>query len=157
MLNPSEIVDSLVTALQTIEPLVDELNGEPDRIYAYRDAPPRSGSLSQGIFRMKSPGVMVAWNGTSAGAEAGPWAHSISLFVRARDYPFGNIPSYANVITLIVNGLVTSEGGQQKLLDARIHPLCDPMQVPTIERIHDEEGTIDIFEISTTFNEIGDN
>ena len=44
-----------------------------------------------------------------------------------------------------------------QVLDARIHPLCEPMQVPTVERIHDEEGTVDIFELTTIFNEIGDN
>ncbi len=155
MINPSDIVNALVAALQGIPQLVDQLGGKATNIYAYRDSPPQQSSLSRAIYEMISPSVMVVWIGTSPSRKEGIglFSHEVSLYVRADDATTApGTPTFANVITAMING--TPTGRPVRFIMDELMPNLQPMEVPTIRRIHDEEGTLDLFEVATEFTEL---
>ena len=158
MINPSDIVNQLVAALQAIPQLVAQLGGSASNIYPYKDSPPQESSLSRAIYEMTSPSVMVAWMGSNPSGQEGLglFSHAVSLYVRADDATTApGTPTFANVITAIVNG--TPTGWTDRLLmSSWFGNRLEPMEVPTIRRIHDEEGTIDLFELATQFTETFD-
>jgi hypothetical protein len=156
MINPAELVDALVAKLRAIPELVAEMEGDPQRIYAYHDLYPKRVSLPLAIHQMPAPAVMVAWQGTLPGAFGGmeAWRHQISLYLRARETLEGDGPTaYYRLFDLIVNGVPV--GSTLKMLYTTVHPRCQPMDTPSISRQSDAEG-LDYFEVSTGFLEIGD-
>ena len=56
MINPAELVDNFVSLLRAIPDLVTEMDGDPDRIYAYHDHFPKKASLVHAIHAMPAPG-----------------------------------------------------------------------------------------------------
>lgn len=155
MVNPSLIVNALVEQIQKIPAVVTQLTGDVTRIYAYQDSPPQKSSLSRAIYEMTSPSVMVAWMGTSPTTGMTLWGHEVSIYVRGDDSTYGNNqPTFANLVTAIINGI--PQGSEQSMLNLEVLDYVLPMDVPTIRRIHDDEGTIDLFEIVTRFEEKGD-
>ena len=104
---------------------------------------------------MQSPGIMVAWNGTSPGGggfEA--WQHEIQLTLRASTESGDDSPSaYYNLFRLITRGIPT--GGEQRLQYLTVHPSCNPMNTPSMRRDTDAAG-IDFWSVTMTFDEIGD-
>lgn len=156
MINSAEIADSLVTLLREIPELVAEMNGDPERIFAYHDQYPKKASLTLAIYQMPAPSIMVAWQGTVPGSFGGneTWKHQFSLYLRARETYDGDPPTaYYRLFRLITKGVPTSIG--LPMLNATVHPSCHPMDVPSISRATDQEG-LDYFEISMSFTEIGD-
>ncbi len=87
MIDPSVLVDNLVAMLRDIPGLVQEMNGDPERIYAYHDQYPKRSSLVHAIHQMPAPAIMAAWQGTSPGSFGGVdvWKHSVTLYLRARE------------------------------------------------------------------------
>ncbi|MBN1567931.1 MAG: hypothetical protein JXA73_08780 [Acidobacteria bacterium] len=156
MINPSEIVDNLVDLLRDIPDLVQLMDGDPDRIYAYHDCYPEKTSLEEAKERMKSPGIMVAWTGTYPGSFGGEaWKHQISITLRAQvESSYEPVSSYYAIFRQIVKGMPSSLNGVP-LIIATVHPSCNLMDTPTIERQADAAG-VDYFEITTAFTEIGD-
>ena len=71
MIDPSELVDSLVAMLRDIPELVLEMDGLADRIYAYHDQYPKRASLANAIHSMPAPGIMAVWQGTAPGSFGG--------------------------------------------------------------------------------------
>ena len=57
MIDPSEIVDALITLLRDIPDLVIEMGGDPERIYAYHDQYPKKVSLTHAIHQMPAPSI----------------------------------------------------------------------------------------------------
>lgn len=158
MLNPADIVNALVTALQGTPAVVTELNGDATLIYAYTDSPPQSSSLALNIYQMPAPGVMIAWNGTGPAKNdtLGLFSHEIAIYVRAQDSTAApGTPTFANIVSAIINAQPT--GYSERLINSELLPELLPMEIPTVRRIHDEEGTIDLFEIATDFTEKTDN
>ncbi|MBI2818127.1 MAG: hypothetical protein HYX72_14425 [Acidobacteria bacterium] len=156
MINPADIADSLVALLRDIPELVEEMGGDPERIFAYHDQYPKKVSLTLAIYQAASPSIMVAWQGTLPGSFGGSetWKHQFTLYLRARETFEGDPPTaYYRLFRLITKGVPTSIG--QPMLNATVHPSCDPMDVPSISRQTDQEG-IDYFEVSVSFTEIGD-
>jgi len=68
MINPAELVDALVEKLRAIPELVAEMEGDPQRIYAYHDLYPKRVSLPLAIYEMPVPSILVAWQGTTPGS-----------------------------------------------------------------------------------------
>lgn len=157
MIDSSVLVDNLVAALRDIPDLVVEMNGDPDRIFAYHDEYPKKVSLAHAIHTMPAPSVMAAWQGTAPGSFGGfdVWKHSVTLYLRARETSDGDLPTfYYRIFRLLTKGVPTSGDGQP-LLNLQIHPSCHPMDLPLIQRQTDAEG-LDYFEVPMTFTEIGD-
>ena len=156
MINPAELVDALVAKLRTIHELVLEMEGDPERIYAYYDLYPKRVSLPLAIYEMPVPSILVAWQGTTPGSfGAGEaWRHSLSLYLRARETFEGDPPTaFYRLFDLIVDGVPA--GGALKMLYTTVHPRCHPMDLPSIQRASDEQGT-DYFEVTVSFTETGD-
>ncbi len=96
MIDSSVLVDNLVAALRDIPDLVVEMNGDPDRIFAYHDEYPKKVSLAHAIHTMPAPSVMAAWQGTAPGSFGGfdVWKHSVTLYLRARETSDGDLPTF---------------------------------------------------------------
>ncbi len=156
MIDTSELVDNLVATLRDIPELLHEMDGDPDRIFAYNDRYPDHISLPHAIHSMPAPSIMAAWMGTSPGAFGGVdvWKHQITLYVRARQTFEGDPPTpYHRIFRLVTKGVPTQSG--QPMLNTTVHERCYPMDLPAIERQTDAEG-LDYFEVPVTFTEIGD-
>ncbi len=156
MIDPSVLVDNLVTMLRDIPELVQEMTGDPERIYAYHDQYPKRSSLAHAIHQMPAPAVMAAWQGTTPGSFGGVdvWKHSVTLYLRAREAGDGDPPTgYYRLFRLITKGVPASAGVE--MLNATVHPSCYPMDLPLVQRQTDAEG-LDYFEVPITFTEIGD-
>jgi hypothetical protein len=154
MIDPSEIVNNLVAALQDIPELVSELGGDPERIYAYHDSYPKNISLAHAIHSMPAPALMAAWQGTASGALGGMdvWKHQITLFLRAKPEDWVG-SSYYRLFRLITKGVPVSAGVPME--NATVHPSCYAMDQPRIERQTDAEA-LDYFEVPLSFTEVGD-
>lgn len=156
MIDPSILIDSLVTLLRDIPDLVMEVGGDPERIYAYHDQYPKKSSLALAIHQMPAPAIMAAWQATVPGNFGGSdvWKHQVSIFLRAQETFDGDPPTaYYRLFRLITKGIPASAG--VPMLNATVHPSCDPMDVPSIQRATDAEG-LDYFEVSMSFAEMGD-
>jgi hypothetical protein len=148
MIDPSELVGNLVDVLRDIPDLVAELGGA-ERIFAYHDSFPERSSLVHAIHTMPLPSIMAVWQGTGPGSFGGfdVWKHNVTLFLRA------NGTAYYRLFRLAVKGVPQSFG--QPVFNATIHPGCNPMDVPMIQRQTDAEG-LDYFEVPLSFVEMGD-
>jgi hypothetical protein len=156
MIDPSILINALVALLQDIPDLVTEVNGDPERIYAYHDQYPKRSSLPFAIHQMPAPSIMAAWQGTVPGTFGGNdvWKHQVTLFLRARETFYGDPPTaYYRLFRLITKGVPASAG--LPVLNATVHPSCYPMDVPSIQRATDAER-LDYFEVTMSFTEIGD-
>ena len=156
MIDPSTLIDSLVTLLRDIPELVMEVGGDPERIYAYHDQYPKKSSLALAIHQMPAPSIMAAWQGTAPGSFGGMdvWKHHVVLYLRARETFEGDPPTaYYRLFRLITKGAPASAG--VPMLNATVHFSCYPMDVPSIRRGTDAEG-LDYFEVEMSFTEMGD-
>jgi hypothetical protein len=156
MIDPSTLIDSLVTLLRDISDLVMEVGGDPERIYAYHDQYPKKSSLALAIHQMPAPGIMAAWQGTAPGSFGGMdvWKHHVVLYLRARETFEGDPPTaYYRLFRLITKGVPASAG--VPMMNATVHSSCYPMDVPSIQRATDAEG-LDYFEVPLSFTEMGD-
>jgi hypothetical protein len=156
MTDPSEIANNLVAMLQQIPDLVGEMNGDIGRIYAFHDQYPARVSVPLAIHQMPAPGLMIVWQGSGPSGQGGmaTWSHRFSMYLRGRQTMDNEPPPYYTLFKLITKGIPA--GTTLPMLYATVHPNCEPMDVPTIARITDQEG-LDHFEISVAFTEIGDN
>ena len=156
MVDPSVLVDNLVGMLRDIQDLVLEMDGDPERIYAYHDQYPKQASLAHAIHQMPAPSIMAVWQGTGPGSFGGMdvWKHQVTLYLRARETFDGDPPTaYYRLFRLITKGVPSSAG--VVMLNTTVHPSCYPMDLPMIQRQTDAEG-LDYFEVPITFTEIGD-
>ena len=156
MIDPSVLIDSLVTLLRDIPDLVLEVAGDPERIYAYHDQYPKRASLAYAIHQMPAPSIMAAWQGTSPGSFGGMdvWKHHVVLYLRARETFEGDPPTaYYRLFRLITKGVPASAG--VPMMNATVYSSCYPMDVPSIQRATDAEG-LDYFEVPLSFTEMGD-
>ena len=71
MIDTSVLVDNLIATLRDIPALVEEMAGDPHRIFAYHDQYPKQVSLSHAIHTMPAPSIMAAWQGTAPGSFGG--------------------------------------------------------------------------------------
>jgi hypothetical protein len=155
MIDPYELVDDLVAALQDIADLVAAMGADASRIFAYRDSYPKKVSLVHAIHTMPAPGCMAVWQGTQPGSFGGMdvWKHQVTLFLRVGENAAGASPYYA-LFRLITKGTPATTGDIQ-MINLTVNTSCYPMDLPQIQRQTDAEG-LDYFEMPLSFTEIGD-
>ena len=132
MIDPYELVDNLVAALQDIADLVAAMNADKTRIFAYRDSYPKQVSLVHAIHTMPAPGCMAVWQGTQPASFGGMdvWKHQVTLFLRVGANADGASPYYA-LFRLITKGAPSKAGGVQ-MINLTVHASCYPMDLPQI-------------------------
>lgn len=160
MLNPADLVDAIVAALQDIPEFVTEMDGDAARISAYHDQFPTRSNLALAIYQMDPPSTLVIWRETAPGSAGRMevWKHSFSVLFRPREHVAGDDYGYGKLMELFVNG-VPSSGTGQKLLNEPIHASCWPMDVPTFARstlMVTQDSALDYFEVRLTLTEMGD-
>jgi hypothetical protein len=156
MIDTSVLVDNLVAVLRDIPELVTEMDGDPERIYAYHDQYPKHVSLVHAVHLMPAPSIMAVWQATTPGSFGGfdVWKHQVTLYLRARETFDGDPPTpYYRMFRHITKGVPTESGVAMNVVT--VHPSCYPMDLPSILRQTDAEG-LDYFEVPITFTEIGD-
>jgi hypothetical protein len=100
---------------------------------------------------------MVSYQGTGPGSfgSAEVWKHELAITLRAGTEPENQQPlGYYRLFRLITKRTPTSLGGVT-MNNATVHASCDPMDTPTMRRQTDA-ASVDYFEVSITFTEIGD-
>jgi hypothetical protein len=158
LVNPAEIIDSLVDLLRDIPELVQEMGGDEQRIFAYHDRYPKNVSLEMAKYQMPAPSVMIAWQGVRLGSRGGfnAWKHDLSISLRAKEETSDPPDGYYRLYRLVTKGVPATIGDGQPMIYATVHPSCEPMDdIPPIQRQTDAMG-VDYFEISMSFTEIGD-
>ena len=141
--------------LRDIPALVTEVGGDPARIYAYHDSYPKNISL---IHAIHTDGVAVDHGrlaGDAAGRRSAGWTCG-STRSRCSCAPRRKPTSgtaYYRLFRLITKGVPTAAG--IALENATVHPSCNAMDLPTIQRQTDAEG-LDYFEVPLSFTEMGD-
>ena len=127
MINPAEVINSLVALLRDIPELVEEMGGDAERIFPYHDSYPQKVSLALAIYQAPSPSVMVAWQGGGLGSFGGfeAYKHRFSIFLRAGG-SFADDPptAYYRLLRLIIKGKPAN--GSQPMSNATVHPSCLP-------------------------------
>ncbi|MEN6532174.1 MAG: hypothetical protein ABFD89_00830 [Bryobacteraceae bacterium] len=151
MIDPSELVDNLVTKLRLITSLVADVGGVATNIYAYHDSHPTKSSLMAAILQMQHPSVMAVWQGTAPGSIQNMtiWKHQVTLYLRAKEESAAGT-AYCDLFRHIVEGVPTDE--TLAMLYVEVHASCLPMDIPSISRQTDVEGQ-DYFEIPLSFTE----
>jgi hypothetical protein len=154
MIDPYDLVDDLVAALQDIPDLVAAMCADATRIYAYRDTYPTKVSLAHAIHTMPAPGCMAVWQGTGPGSSGGMdvWRHQVTLFLRVGEN--ADPSAYYALFRLITKGTPATTGDIQ-MINLTVNASCYPMDLPQIQRQTDAEG-LDYFEMPLSFTEIGD-
>ncbi len=147
MINPNELLDAFVEKLREIPELVAAMQGDPERIYTYKDSYPEQSSLPVAVHEMPSPGIMAVWAvvGPTGFSVGEVWLHQLHLYVRAQDYGL--------VFRLLTKGVPASTG--IPLIGSTVHDNFYPMDPPSIERQADIEG-LDYCLVTVPFKEIGD-
>jgi hypothetical protein len=156
MIDPSVLVNAVVSTLRGIPELVQEMGGDDQKIYAYHDSYPKRVSLTHAVHTIPTPGIMAVWNGTGPSSQGAfdVWKHQVSLYIRSKhEYDGDPAAGYYKLFRLVTKGVPT--GQEQPMLYLQAHPNFHPMDVPTIQRQTDAEA-LDYFEVPLTFTEIGD-
>lgn len=151
MINPQILINEIIKHLRDTPQVLRHLDHDPSRVASYVDAPPAKSSLSREIFQMRVPSLLVAYMGTNPDQDEKIF-HSVSIYIRANDSDNPEVSSFASLITDIYNAVPTQAGGQN-LFSLVLTNDVEPMTIPAAQRIHDEEGSIDIFELVTRIQE----
>lgn len=160
MLRPSLIVNAVVDALRTIQPLVTSMAGDAERIVAFHYMQGQESSLAEAINRMLQPSILVCWAGTMGGNFDGQtiWRHQIDIYFRTPNVA-NLLPALAyedvwwQIVNLPVNG---SDVPYLNLRNVQLLPgQLDIMNTPSVTHMTDEENQ-DFFVGHCTWNEIGD-
>ena len=163
MLNPGDVTDSVVNALQAIPDLaaamtVVDSNGNPSiRITAFHYLLGQDHRLAEAIERMPAPSILAAWEGTLGGNFNGysVWKHRVVVYIRMGNAAGNLAPlGYEKLWWLICNGIPTTS--TQNIRYTNLLPALDIMDTPTATHLLDAE-LMDIFRTEFVIPEIGDN
>lgn len=157
MINPAELVDTLVDALRHIPELIEEMDGDATRIRAYHDAYPTITSWELAVGKEPSPSILAIWMETvpSSVGEIQSWEHRVSLFLRARRVPMNGaaqVVGYYRIFQALIDGIPTN-GNSLPMVNYQVHSECLPMELPSMSRKVDAEG-VNFFEVMVAFKEL---
>ncbi len=161
MINPGVLLEALVAALRGIAELVQEMDGDVERIRGHYDAYPTQASLARAVYDMKAPGILVAYRGYGyqTGRYGSAWMHSFSIFAKCRrTNPGDPAGTQHRALQLLVEGVPAGSG--KRLLDTEVHDSCLSMELPVCTRqtqVIDALGNMqDYWEFKTAFPEKSD-
>jgi hypothetical protein len=156
MLDGTLIVSAAVAALQSIEPLVEAMGGNPQNIYAVFSRYGMDVSTARAVFEMKAPSILVVWEGTRGGnfTAAVQIKHMLCVYVRGANQAGQEAPmGYATLWWQITNSPVN--GTTQNIRQIALLPNVLLMDTPSARMQVDQEG-VDFLEGKFVIPEIGD-
>lgn len=163
MIEPSVLVDRIVELLRSVEDLAVSVDG-PENIRPHYDSYPDALTLSDAIYQLRPPGMLVVWDGTGPAAFGTRelWSHRFRLVIRAKaETAMGWAPAgYYRLWKWIADGSPQSGDGQN-MRRTEVHPGVYPIGSMQIGRallmIDPATATaIEYFEVTFTLTERGD-
>jgi hypothetical protein len=160
MLEPDVLLDSIVTAYRACPGLVAEMNGDSDRIRAYRDSIEQT-NYRVAILQLGAPGILVMYDGDYLSAFNGDPVrrYQFSIIYRGRPTNKSESPSGTGHLRYLLEKAVPA-GSSVPLRSYRIHSSCYEMDPTTNGResvmVSMEGDTIDYFRVRMSLAEIGD-
>lgn len=142
MLNPALLVDAFVAALQSIDALVDAMNGNPENIYAWHYISGSDQALKSALSAMKRPSMLAAFEGAQPGNFNGSTLvkDRIAVYYRPPNQAGEVAPAGPEEIWWMMNNLPVL-GGTMNLRFIELLPgkwqTCD---TPSLEHMVDTEG-----------------
>ena len=163
MLNPSPLVDAIVSALRAIPDLaaamivIDGSGAQICRITGFHYRLGAEHRLAEAIYKMPAPSMLVAWDGTQGGNFDGQtmWKHRFNVYFR-----MGNAAGLADPIGyedlwwILCNKPPTDS--PQNIRYMQLYPGLDIMDTPSVAHALDEDLQ-DRFVGSLVIPELGDN
>ena len=139
--------------------LIPELAGIP--VLAYDEQYPIQNDLGLAVWKMRAPGLLVIWRGTSPGAKGRmeAWRHSFGIVVRATS-DVNTVPQAYDVFYFwraVVNGVPAGQNCDFRHI--ALHESVYQMQPPSILRqtlFVTQESRLDYHEITLAYDEKGD-
>ncbi len=156
MLNPQVLLDAIAEKLR----LIPELASVP--VYTYDERYPINTDMLMAIYKLKAPGLLVIWRGSSPGAKdkMEAWRHSYSIVVRATtDVSVATIPSNVFDLWTVIMNSIPADGTNCNFRHSHLHPAVYQMQPPSILRqtmFVTPETRLDYYEIGLAYDEKGD-
>jgi len=162
MLNPSPIVDAIVSTLQAIPSLGAAMtvteNGVPVcRINAFHYRLGAEHRLAEAIYKMPAPSMLVAWEGTQGGNFNGQtiWKHRFNVYFRMGNAAGVSEPvGYEDLWWMVCNGQPANSPANIRFME--LYAGLDIMETPSVAHALDEDQ-IDRFVGTLVIPEIGDN
>lgn len=168
MLNPETVVAATVTAIGTIQPLLDALGPDSPpptlpRLSGFYYQFGSENPLAKTIGQMPEPGVLVVWKSTLPGAQDATqvWKHVLEIYIRSGNMVAalsanpGSSPTGPGYLWWLMMSQPVN-GGPRNLRDVQIIPgRLLPMDIPSVSHRQDEIG-LDYFVASVVLAEIFD-
>jgi|SRR5579871_6569956 len=156
MLRASDLINTVITTLQSITDFVTAMNGAQNiKAHTFQDGIARS--IIDDIYQMTSPSTLVVYEGTMGGNFDAKtlWKHMVTIYMKAANVATEQNPmGYEDLIWMVVNGPVNGTSLNIRQIDL-IPGKLRTMETPSIIRLADQTGT-DFFKIECVFPEIGD-
>ncbi len=161
MLNPSPIVDAIVSTLQAIPALaaamtVTENGAQVCRINAFHYRLGAEFRLAEAIYKMPVPSMLVAWEGTQGGNFNGQtiWKHRFNVYFRMGNAAGLSDPvGYEDLWWTVCNGQPASSPVNIRYME--LYPGLDIMDTPSVAHALDED-LMDRFVGTLVLPELGD-
>jgi hypothetical protein len=157
VLNPAPLVDAVVSALQSIEPLVAAMNGNAENIFAHHYIYGSDQSLARAIYQMTAPSILVAWTGAVGGNfnATALMKDRISIYFRMGNQAGEVAPvNYEQLWSLSMNSPINETQLNIRYLELLPGKWWIPDN-PSVEHLVDEEG-MDRFCAHLLFPQVGD-
>jgi hypothetical protein len=161
VLNPELVVNTVATALQSIESLVAALNNDPTRVVPFVFEGGDDVPLAKKIYEIPTPGILVVWKASQGGPFNGTiwWKHQIDLYIKSGNVANSSTPTGpGNLWWLIINGTLGNAFEPGNIRSVQLIPgeldLVNPL--PSIVHHQDQDG-LDYFVANFIFPEYGDN
>ncbi|MBN9658632.1 MAG: hypothetical protein J0H49_10675 [Acidobacteria bacterium] len=133
MINPNDILQSVVTALQAIPGLSDVAT-----IEAYDGESQIYRSLQEALDNLNYPTlIFITWDGAEAETSScKSWTHHVSLYLRCQSLTSDGTIGYFDLIQMITDG---RPGGGWRFTESEIHPDADPVQDFSVASVRDDD------------------
>lgn len=157
MLNPQPLVDAFVAALQSIQPLVEAMNGNAQNIYASHYIYGSEQSLQREIYQMTSPSILVVWEGAKGGNFDATTLlkDSVAAYVRMANQGGQVAPvGFEQLWYLIANSPINGTTLNIRFLHL-VPGKWEIPDTPSAQQLTDPEGA-DFFCLHFAFPQIGD-
>lgn len=157
MLNPANLLAAIVTTYRAIPELAAAMTRDDStvNISSYDDYYPGSVDSARALQDLKSPGMLVRYEGTVGDRTdlRGAYSHQFTVWTRSKITDAGSMERYADIGHMLINGIPA--GSQQRVSNIQFLDVVYPMVFRYYMRRQDAAG-LEYFEFRFDLPEIGD-